>query len=473
MRVIGCANGLTGAKRLLRECVPLSEGETVAMFFDEHTEQCAGVLIDAAQELGLRFTERRVNTDEQVRRSDMCLDLKDEAAIDESRAVLISLSSRKQGMPYRRSLVRRAVDDYRYVGLMPGASLKLLAYAVDIDYEVVERKCDDLAVAMLEGQSATLTTFSQGNNGTSGNSYDLRLELGGFARSPITSTGIIPLGTWGNLPGGETFIAPIEARAEGTYVLNGAYTGCVMLPGKPLLLRFRAGNLVEVEGEPADCSRFETMLCEAGEGNWCNRLGLAELGIGVNEGLDELTGDAIFDEKKAGTAHIAVGDNSIYGGTLRSPLHEDFITEAPSLSIDGKQILDCGRYVLNVSDGREDEAAAVLLGRGLPAEFEIQKTALHGSVGRAGALRITRYVGAQRKCEYTVGGGDISANLARLYDLLPPAPVSIRYSLLAARWRKIRGRENDDYLRGLVATMCKHGLTEASGLRVYEFGAGI
>jgi leucyl aminopeptidase (aminopeptidase T) len=461
-----------GAERVLRMCLPLKHGETVAMFFDEETAGCAKALGKAARELELKFIERRVGAAEQKKRSELAtLDPSDESAIEESRAVLISLSSRKQGMPYRRRLVHRAVDDYRYVGLMPGASLKLLAYAVDIDYEEVERKCDDLAVAMLAGRSAVLTTYTAERNGSSGRSYELRMDLGNFRRSPITSTGIIPLGTWGNLPGGETFIAPIETTADGNYVLNGAYTGCVMRPGKPLLLKFVDGNLVEVEGEREGQSRFKAMLKEAGEGDWRNRLGLAELGIGVNEGLYELTGDAIFDEKKAGTAHIAVGDNSIYGGTMQSPLHEDFITEAPSLAIDGKQILDRGRYVLNALEWRENRQTALELGRELPEEFEIQKTALHGNADRSGAMRVTRWVGAQRKCEYTVGGAEISADLARLYELFPPAPESIRYSLLSERWHKIRGQEGDEYIRGLLATLCKHGLSEVSGARVSERGA--
>src|SRR5215467_10672046 len=147
----------SGAERVLRVCLPLKPGETVSMFFDEETADCAKTLGKAAQELGLKFIECRVGAVEQQRRSELAtLGPDDEPAIEESRAVLISLSTRKQGLPYRRRLVKRAVDDYRYVGLMPGASLKLLAYAVNIDYDVVERKCDDLAVAMLAGRSAVL-----------------------------------------------------------------------------------------------------------------------------------------------------------------------------------------------------------------------------------------------------------------------------------------------------------------------------
>jgi aminopeptidase len=457
---------LIGAKRMLRECLPLKDGETVAIFCDTQTEDCAKILGEVAQDLGLRFIKRRVEAAEQQRRSHLTkLHPSDESAIEESRAVLISLSSK---MPYRKRLVHRAVDDHRYVGVMPGASLKLLAYAVDIDYEKVERKCDDLAVAMLAGRNAVLTTYVPDRNGTGERSYELHMDLGSFTRSPITSTGIIPLGTWGNLPGGETFIAPMEAQANGAFVLNGAYKGCVILPGKALLLRFVEGILAEVEGEKDDRAQFQAMLDAAGSRNRRNRLGLAELGIGVNEGLYELTGNALFDEKKEGTAHIAVGDNSIYGGTMQSPLHEDFITEAPSLAIDGKVILLRGQYVLNASEWREDRGTAEAMGRELPEEFEIQRTALHGSAGRSGAMRVTRYVGAQRKCEYTVGGIDISADLARLYELLPSASESIRYSLLSERWHMIRGEEGDEYIRGLLATLCKHGLSEISKSRRNE-----
>jgi leucyl aminopeptidase (aminopeptidase T) len=450
-----------GAERVLSECVPLRRGDTVAMFFDEPTEDCALILENAAKSMGLRFDQRRVEAAEQKKWAEAGrLDPEDEWAIEEARAVLISLSSKESGMPYRRNLVRRAVDDMRYVGLMPGATLELLAYAVNIDYEKVERRCDDLAVAMLAGKEAVLTTYLPRHNGTQPKACHLTLDLGGFARSPITSTGIIPLGTWGNLPGGETFIAPLEERASGAYVLNGAYTGRVLEPDRPLLLEFDLGQLVNTGGLAEECETFRAMLRAAGGGCIPKRLGLAELGIGVNEGLEGLTGNALFDEKKEGTAHVAVGDNSIYGGNLQSPLHEDFITQAPSLTIDGKPILDRGRYVLQSSDWREDRRMAERLGRELPREFALQRAGLHGNGDHSGSMRVTRPVGDQRKCAYTVGAADISPDVARLYGLLPPAYESIGYSVLYDKWRRIRGNESDEYVRGLVAVLCRHHLTQ-------------
>ncbi|HUO27811.1 MAG TPA: hypothetical protein VMU80_01245 [Bryobacteraceae bacterium] len=450
-----------GAERVLGVCVPVKPGDTVAMFFDRQTEDCMRVLEQAAHALELRCLKRQVEAAEQTRWAESGqLDPMDEAAIDEARAVLISLSSKDGGMPYRRRLVQHAVDDTRFVGVMPGATLELLAYAVNIDYEKVKQRCDDLAVAMLAGEDAILTTYAPGSNGAAERAHTLRLSLGSFDRSPITSTGIVPLGTWANLPGGETFIAPMEAIAEGSYVLNGAYTGFVLQPDRPLLLEFASGDLVNVRGREEDCEAFRQMLREAAGGRIPPRLGLAELGIGVNEGLDGLTGNALFDEKKEGTAHVAVGENKIYGGVLRSPLHEDFITQSPSLTIDGKKILDRGRYALQPSDWREGRALAEQFGRDLPKEFVLQKTALHGSEDGVGFLRVTRPVGDQRKCVYTVGAADISHDLARLYGLLPPDYESIRYSVLYDRWHRIRGLESDEYIRGLVAVLRRHHLAQ-------------
>lgn len=447
-----------GAERILRECLPLNPGDTAAMFFDEQTHECAQLLEEAAQAMDIRFLKRRVEAPEQNRWGQLGkLDPNDESAIEEARAVLISLSS---NMLYRRRLVQRAVDDTRFVGLMPGATLELLAYAVNIDYQRVEKRCDDLAVAMLAGESAVLTTYSPRHNGTAEAEHRLELDLGSFRRSPITSTGIVPLGTWGNLPGGETFIAPLEARAEGAYVLNGAYTGRVLAPGRHLLLQFAGGDLVDISGTEEERGAFQAMLRESGGGAIPARLGLAELGIGVNEGLEGLTGNALFDEKKDGTAHVAVGDNSIYGGTLRSSLHEDFITEAPSLTIDGKPILDRGKYVLQTPDWREDRSKALELGRELLKDFVIQKTGWHGSPDDSGLMRAIRPVGPQRKCVYTVGACDISPDLARLFGLIPPDYESIRYSVLYRRWRKIRGQEGDEYIRGLISVLSRHLLIQ-------------
>ncbi len=65
---------------------------------------------------------------------------------------------------------------------------------------------------------------------------------------------------------------------------------------------------------------------------------IAELGIGLNPGIRELTGDIQLDEKLGGSVHIAIGMNHRFGGANHSNLHLDMIILQPSLRLDGNLI---------------------------------------------------------------------------------------------------------------------------------------
>jgi leucyl aminopeptidase (aminopeptidase T) len=72
---------------------------------------------------------------------------------------------------------------------------------------------------------------------------------------------------------------------------------------------------------------------------------VAELGIGTNEAA-QLTGNVLEDEKILGTIHVAIGDNHTFGGTIRVSSHQDGIVLAPTLSIDGRTILEAGNLLV-------------------------------------------------------------------------------------------------------------------------------
>jgi leucyl aminopeptidase (aminopeptidase T) len=52
------------------------------------------------------------------------------------------------------------------------------------------------------------------------------------------------------------------------------------------------------------------------------------------------------DEKILGTIHVALGDNHSFGGTIRVPSHQDGIVLSPTVEVDGRRILDDGRFML-------------------------------------------------------------------------------------------------------------------------------
>ena len=73
---------------------------------------------------------------------------------------------------------------------------------------------------------------------------------------------------------------------------------------------------------------------------------LAELGVGTNANAI-LTGAMLEDEKILGTVHVAFGASAGIGGTVSVPIHLDVVVLDASLEVDGRQVLDRGRYVLD------------------------------------------------------------------------------------------------------------------------------
>ena len=52
---------------------------------------------------------------------------------------------------------------------------------------------------------------------------------------------------------------------------------------------------------------------------------VCELGFGMNPNITSLCGYTVLDEKMAGTFHIAVGANHMFGGTNKASDHIDFV----------------------------------------------------------------------------------------------------------------------------------------------------
>jgi hypothetical protein len=311
-------------------------------------------------------------------------------------------------------------------GHMPGANLEVLAHAVNINYVEATSRCDDLALALTLGEKVRLQTYVFDVDGNRQESYDLHFEIGGLNRSPITSTGIIPLGTWGNLPGGETFIAPIEDSASGVFVLNGAFKNYVISRPGHLLLEFEAGRMVKVTGTPDEEAAFNKILDYARARSDVNYDSLAELGIGVNPGIKELTGNALFDEKCHGTAHIAIGDSSRYGGKHSSKIHEDLISHAPSLWVDEQPILDGGDNAFVSTTWREELNDWIRDDEPIDADSIVTRTTIKAGPGFAGRLRVRRNVTAGRVCLYTIGEPATGRTLNTIYAAIPAIPQQIK-----------------------------------------------
>jgi hypothetical protein len=156
-----------------------------------------------------------------------------------------------------------------------------------------------------------------------------------------------------------------------------------------------------------------------------NYSNFAELGIGINEQIRTLTGRALLDEKCSETIHVAIGANHGYGGTVKSGVHEDFVTWRPSLLVDGQSVIEGGKRSYSRDFWREniqsvtsdkDLGPSVLLGRS--ASIRCEDT-------NDGTLKVRRAVSSGRLCLYTVGDEATSKILGHVYRCLPPPGFNV------------------------------------------------
>ena len=147
----------------------------------------------------------------------------------------------------------------------------------------------------------------------------------------------LPLAPGGvaNFPGGEVCVAPLAEGADGVLVADltipwGPADG--LLP-EPVTISFEGGRARSIEGGVAG-ERLQQLVKEAGEGADV----IAELGIGLNPALRP-RGHVLFDEKAAGTAHVAIGNNTgPYHGDNWAKLHVDCVFSRPQLIVDGRSV---------------------------------------------------------------------------------------------------------------------------------------
>lgn len=148
-------------------------------------------------------------------------------------------------------------------------------------------------------------------------------------------------GSFGNLPAGEVYLAPLEGTAEGVMKIGYAPTRKLTTP---LAITIKGGEVVAVEGDDPHRQWLEKKFAENG-----NNRNVAELGIGTNDRATR-PDNVLEAEKILGTVHIAFGDNTGFGGVVSAPFHEDYVLYQPTLTgirRDGSRfpILDSGRLL--------------------------------------------------------------------------------------------------------------------------------
>jgi leucyl aminopeptidase (aminopeptidase T) len=211
---------------------------------------------------------------------------------------------------------------------MPGVTEEMLARVMDIDFDVMAARSRAVA-GLLDAADTACITCPSGS--------DLTVELA--RRAGIADDGDLSApAAFGNLPCGEGFIAPLSG--EGRVVASSL--GPLGISEEPAVLTVRDGHIATAEGGLGP--EWLKLLEAHGEPGH----NLAELGVGTNDRA-QLTGLVLEDEKILGTVHVAFGASAGIGGTVAVPIHLDVVVLGPTLEVDGRTVLEDGRFVLQTA----------------------------------------------------------------------------------------------------------------------------
>lgn len=224
---------------------------------------------------------------------------------------------------------QRAMQAGARIMVLRGVTEDLMLHgAINADYQQIAATCARIAERMQAARDVRIRT-PQGT--------DLRLSLEG--RSPHILDGLVKgPGTFAAMPDGETAISPLEGSTQGTLVVEHTMDGLGLLD-EPIRMQVVDGRVVSIQGGRA-AEQLERLVAASDDG----ARNIAEFAIGTNPRA-RLIGNMAEDKKLLGSVHIAIGDNHVLGGSVRSSIHLDGMLLNPTVEFDGELVIDAGRLV--------------------------------------------------------------------------------------------------------------------------------
>lgn len=208
---------------------------------------------------------------------------------------------------------------------LPGVTADMLARMMAIDFDALKARTLQITQLLDEADEAHITCA---------HGSDMTLDISG--RRGLADYGEISgRASFGNLPAGEGFVAPLS----GSGTLAATSLAPLGISPEPVLLTVEHGHLTAANG-PFGPDFLERLQAHGAHGT-----NVAELGVGTNDAAI-LTGNVLEDEKILGTVHVAFGASAGIGGTVSVPIHLDVVVVEPTLHVGGTQVLDAGRWVL-------------------------------------------------------------------------------------------------------------------------------
>lgn len=333
------------ASRCIELCMGIKANENVLIITDKKKIRIAEALQKAAMEqdanvLMVVFP----HTDDRNKKPITTFDRMLQSAIEASDVVLTPISKIDAELrPFRISIIETAKKNSRMGHMIGIEEESFTEGGLTADYHEIHELTDAITEILSKGKYLTIISGKEQN--------ELKIGLGGWKNLANSDCGILQRkGCFGNLPAGEAYMAPtndFEINGKVSIDLYAFPVGNVA--NDPIILTIESGLVTEIKPEEGKAKEFynhlEKAKAKAREQNIPedNVKKLAEIGIGTNPKAN-IKGVAIEAEKLKGTAHIALGENSAFGGLIKAPIHYDLIMNNPTINVDGKTLITKGKF---------------------------------------------------------------------------------------------------------------------------------
>lgn len=216
------------------------------------------------------------------------------------------------------------------VATFPGITKDVMIRGMNADYKKIAALSIKLKEILEKGKFIRVTAPA----GT-----DISFSIEG--RNAYASKGLfLAKGESGNLPTGETFLAPVEGTANGVFVVDGSMAGLGLIKNVNIKIEVENGYATKISGGVL-ARKLKQQLDAVGK----EARNIAEFGIGTNDSA-KLSGILLEDEKVMGTIHIALGNNVSMGGSVNVPIHLDGVVKKPTVWLDDKLLMKDGKLLV-------------------------------------------------------------------------------------------------------------------------------
>jgi len=307
----------------IKDCMGAKKNESVLIVTDEFKNKIGYALFENAKKLGhesvyLEFKSREMHGQEPPKQVAEMMKLFDVVLCPTAKSLTHTNARREASALGAR------------IATFPGITEEIMIRGLNADYKKIAALTIKLQEIMNEVNIVRVTA----PNGT-----DITMDISG--RKALPSKGLFhKKGESGNLPTGEAYIAPLEGKSNGVFVVDGSMSGVGVIDKKPITIQVENGFATKISGG-VQAKKLDAILNKYGK----FARNIAEFGIGTNDKA-KLSGIILEDEKVMGTIHIALGDNKSMGGNVDVPIHLDGIVKKPTVYFDGKLIMKNGKLLV-------------------------------------------------------------------------------------------------------------------------------